>query len=97
MDTRERLLKYRDLYRTNSGEAKKFLDENGHDERFVSLVRLGASFLEGFRDRLEERVPVPANRRELQRAFEAEFIQGWTEVCEFAASRARDSARRVLA
>ena len=56
MDTRERLVEYRNLLETNPEEAEMVL-ENCQDERFVSLARLGTDFVDGFRvylDRLIE-------------------------------------------
>lgn len=49
MDTRERLVRYRDLRRADPEAAARFLEENRRDERFVSLARLGTTFIDGFR------------------------------------------------
>ena len=97
MDTRERLLKYRSLLETNPDAAATFLEENGHDERFASLVQLGTTFLDGFRARLEEQTQLAPERLALRKSFEAEFLQGWAQVMDFAASTARESARRLIA
>ncbi len=48
MNTRERLLTYRKLYRIDPEKAKQFVNDNHHDKRFVSLVEIGIAFIAGF-------------------------------------------------
>jgi len=81
MTTRDRLVKYRELHKTNPEAAEKFLEENKNDERFVSLVQLRGAFFSGFQKRLIERMRLSAEEKhELQRAFELEMMRGMAEV-----------------
>lgn len=57
MDTRERLVRYQGLIGDEPSSTARFLKENRQDERFVSLARIGTTFIDGFRthfDRLIE-------------------------------------------
>lgn len=55
MGTRYRLLRYSDLLKTDREEAQKFLEDNNCDQRFVSLVDIGTTFVNGFKQRMTDR------------------------------------------
>lgn len=49
MNTKQRLLIYRDLLLSNKAEADKFRKVNSHDERFIALLeivdKIGSAFI----------------------------------------------------
>jgi hypothetical protein len=55
MTTRERLLVYREIQ--DEADRRRFLEENKHDQRFVSIVELEQAFLEALRKRLGRAEP----------------------------------------
>ena len=55
MNTRQLLLKHHELSQSDPKKAQAFLKEHSDNERFVSLIELGNSFVEGFREYMEER------------------------------------------
>ncbi len=53
MNTRERLLKWRELYETDQPAARLFEEQNRQDERFTSLIEFHHELMDGFKRRLQ--------------------------------------------